>query len=195
MDSMRNHLRASAWTGCLIALGATIAVTLAAAPSSNDLRVAQFLDGFILGQNNDLRSADNPLAQTRFDIVALAAHPCYDIAGSEAVMCADMYGITESLHSMLDTGKIIAHLRNRGVIAAAPVVPVQAETVVTKTEPEPNVIELTESEFQRMITERGKELWSVCREISGSLQEANHCYARNIRLLSRFDVSLAGNVH
>lgn len=190
------HLRASTITGTLVALGATMAIALANGTSS-PLQVSRFLDSFVLGAPNDLRDALNPLAGSHFDIVAYKAHPCYDIVGNEAQTCADQYGITESLRSMLENGRVSAHLRARGLLAAAPV-PTAITVTPSPVAPEPTVVEkpaVTDALYQRLLVERGKRLWDACRGNAGSMRSANHCYARHMRLLTRFDVAIEGNVH
>lgn len=195
MKTLSRHLRAGTITASLVMLGATMAVAVASEIGTS-YQNSRLIDSFVLGAPNDLRDAGNPFAGSLFDIISFKAHPCYDIAGMEAQMCADQYGISESLRSMLESGKVAMHLRNRGLLAAAPAGAPVAGTVVTAPVPVSNPDPATsDSGYKERITQRGQRLWATCRANSGSLHEANYCYARNMRLLTRFGAEITDSVH
>lgn len=192
MHTLQTQLRTSIITGSLVILGVTVAVALAG--PSESLQVAHLLHSFVLAQPNDLRDPVNPLAGASFDLVAYMAHPCYNIVGMEKKMCEDQYGLTESLRSLLESGRVVSYLKQRGLLAAEPPTSSTPAPVATAPAPTPTY-ELNSTLYHKLLVERGKILWSACRARAGSWKEANHCYARNTRLLSRFNVPIQGNVY
>ncbi len=216
MTSAALQFRACLLTGCAIVLGASIAVSFAN-DGGTPMRVGYFLNGFIMGSPNDIRDSAVPFAGTNFDIASFMTHPCYDIAGMEAKMCADSYGLTESLHSMLSRGIVTAYLRDRGIFSGtvtfevAPTGPTAAaasssssssgseESVTTPVTTETTVTPLVplarqQTEAERDLAQQTKSLWAICHQkFSG--KEARLCFQRNHNLLFRHDVNVEGNVY
>ncbi len=150
---------------------------------------------------NDIRDDKNPYAGAYFDLASYMAHPCYEIAGLEQQICSENYGLDKSLHAFLDDGSVMQYLRMNRLIAAAAS---SSSSAAPQTSSAPMLIpqtteapkaEMTEATFQQIITKRSRQLWNECRGIAGSVKDATSCYQRNVRLLSRFDVQIEGNVN
>lgn len=191
MIPFQKHLRAGTVTGTIVALGATVAIALAAGAEDNYF-ATRLLQAFVLGAPNDLKDLNSPLSGAHFDIAAYKAHPCYDIVGNEREMCEEQYGLRESMRSLLERGVVTSYLKQRGLLTVN-IEP--AQNIVLSQTSRPTTGTFTYSPHQQMMTERGKRLWSVCRNRAGSWSDAQYCYARNVRLLSRFNVVVEGNVH
>ena len=48
-------------------------------------------------------------------------------------------------------------------------------------------------QYQRLLIERGQLLWRICQDRYIG-RDAYRCYARNTRILTRFDTPIAGSV-
>lgn len=190
MRTLPSHFHTAALTACAIALGATIAAVSAA--SLSDLRVTSLLQSFILGG-----------PEPSFDLQAFVSHPCFTIAGNEAKTCAQDFGISESLQSMLNNGTVGAYLRQQGITdsrvpgAAAPSPAASTSTSSTSVPapeptPAPKAYQETGS-IQMAVTERATIIWKTCKErYRGG--DVFLCHARNVKLLNRLDVPVEGNV-
>lgn len=203
MNSASRHLRAFALTGCALVLGASIAVSFAN-DGGSPTQIGYFLNGFVMGSPNDIRDSKVPFAGTNFDIASFMTHPCYNIAGVEAKMCADSYGLTESLHSMLSRGIVTAYLRDTGVFTGAvtfeaPAAAITAAASSSSAGTEPVVTPLVplarqQTEEEKFLAQQTKALWDICHQkFSG--REARLCFQRNRHLLIRHDVNVEGNVY
>ena len=195
MQTLRRHMNAATVTGCVLALGASIAI--AAAASNGRGHLYAFLHTFDLAAPNEIRDARNPFAGANFDIASLMAHPCYEIVGIEAQMCTDNYGLEKSLHAYVDDGTIMKYAKDQKLIVSAsgPSAQPTTQPVVTLQPIAEPTVEFTQALNQKTITERSHMLWNACRGIAGSMKDATSCYQRNVRLLSRFDVSIEGNIN
>lgn len=184
MHMLRNHLHAAAFTMCSLFLGASIALSIAA--ESSETRLGQFLDAFqIVGTDNTV------------DLAAIIGHPCYDTVGIEAQMCEETYGLTESLHSTIESGKVYAYFASRGIIDRRLLPPSAQASGMSSSSTASSLRPRTGeplSQYQRTLTQRGKLLWDTCqRHYTG--RDAYRCYARNTSILARFDVPIQGNIH
>ena len=216
MNIASKHLQYSVVAGLIAVCGLTIGFA-----GAEDSTLPSFALSFIQDTPNIVQ--DGPFAGAKFEIGGSMSHPCYEIAGMEAKICEDQFGLTQSLKTYIDNGSLLAYLQSKGLTVGSKAVMSSSSTssssssvssamssssamseVSSSSEmsnsSEPIVTHVlndtikTEADFEQLRQNRSDELWSMCGKEFRTRYAVAACFQRNMNLLLRYDTMIEGNV-
>ncbi len=190
MSIASKHLQFSLLAGLVTIFGLTVGFSHA--EDTNALPNIAYT--FVMTEPNGITDDSNVFAGAKFDIQGFTNHPCYQIAGIEAKICNDQYGLTAPLKTYVNNGMLYSYLNQKGLLAKVDVNSVLVggagiEPVEIFLPPVP-VSTAKQDDVSTLRSDHNDKLWAICIRKTPARAEATACYQRNIRLTLRYRAEL-----